>query len=635
MPFFRQLTFKNCGVSVVTLLLFILTSCSGGEGGTNGGNNAGPGITTITASENCVGSTSARWSLRECGSRAYLGGVAWSGSLYVAVGWSYTDVGSDVLTSTDGITWTRRTTGKDSPYHLHRIAWGNGLFVAVGEQKEILTSTNGIVWQVRQSPVQTYFTKIIWTGTEFLAIGGQGVVIKSPDGMNWVSSPETLNASDVIWVNDRYLLLGNGFVYTSTDGLHWIVAASGLDTSLMSIAWSGNRFVAVGSAGKIFSSNDGTTWNDHSLPTPLGWSKVIWADNQFVAFGWRGTIHVSLDGTTWTERRINAPEIADVIRSGSSYVAVGEFGNIATSTDGVDWVARTIVPSLGAVVATNNGFLAVGGYGNVASSTDGKVWSRVPTNIVDHHLYDVVWSGSQFVGVGVFIWLNGDIPIAQSVIVTSPDGSTWTRRKEGNVGQFSAVAWSGNAYVASGDDGVFTSPDGIAWTLGASATQVGNSFTRIIWTGSQFVAVGGSSSIYTSPDGINWTKRTPDVSAAFFSVACSPSLCVTVGHEGGGGAWTVTCVSGDTVSWHCDSWVEGVFNTLDGVIWTGTEFVAVGLFVPTFAENATQDVILKSPDGITWTLDYLGNSFNNLRGIAVSGSQLVVVGGEGAIFSSP
>src|SRR6266496_4346681 len=140
MPFFRQLTFKNCGVSVVTLLLFILTSCSGGEGGTNGGNNAGPGITTITASENCVGSTSARWSLRECGSRAYLGGVAWSGSLYVAVGWSYTDVGSDVLTSTDGITWTRRTTGKDSPYHLHRIAWGNGLFVAVGEQKELLTS---------------------------------------------------------------------------------------------------------------------------------------------------------------------------------------------------------------------------------------------------------------------------------------------------------------------------------------------------------------------------------------------------------------------------------------------------------------------------------------------------------------
>jgi hypothetical protein len=361
-----------------------------------------------------------------------------------------------------------------------------------------------------------------------------------------------------------------------------------LDTSLASIAWSGNRFVAVGSAGKILSSDDGIAWNDHSLPTPFGWGKVIWAGNQFVAFGQRGTIHVSPDGAAWTEHRINAPGITEVIRTGSSYVAVGEFGNIATSADGVDWISRTIVPSLEAVVATGNGFLAVGEYGNVASSTDGQMWSRVATNIVDHHLYDVIWAGNQFVGVGSFIWWNGTMPIAQSVIVTSPDGSTWTRRKESAEGRFSAIAWSGNIYVASGSGGVFASPDGITWTLAAPASQIGNGFIGMIWAGSQFIGVG-ISGIYTSPDGANWTKRTPDGLEGFVSVACSPVLCVTVA----GGGLAAICASGDTVSGSALAW-SGVSNTLSGIIWTGTEFVAVGSFVPNFGKNSTQDVILRS-----------------------------------------
>jgi len=49
-------------------------------------------------------------------------------------------VGEDgtILTSPDGVTWTPRTSGTSND--LNGVAYGNGTFVAVGEDGIILTS---------------------------------------------------------------------------------------------------------------------------------------------------------------------------------------------------------------------------------------------------------------------------------------------------------------------------------------------------------------------------------------------------------------------------------------------------------------------------------------------------------------
>jgi hypothetical protein len=46
--------------------------------------------------------------------------------------------GGTILTSPDGVKWTRRTSGTNNL--LYGVTYGNGLFVAVGDRGTILTS---------------------------------------------------------------------------------------------------------------------------------------------------------------------------------------------------------------------------------------------------------------------------------------------------------------------------------------------------------------------------------------------------------------------------------------------------------------------------------------------------------------
>ena len=49
-----------------------------------------------------------------------------------------------ILTSSDGTTWTSRTTYTTSD--LHDVTYGNSKFIAVGEYGTTVTSSDGITW---------------------------------------------------------------------------------------------------------------------------------------------------------------------------------------------------------------------------------------------------------------------------------------------------------------------------------------------------------------------------------------------------------------------------------------------------------------------------------------------------------
>ena len=67
-----------------------------------------------------------------------------SSGLFIAVGMS-----GVILTSSDGTTWTSRTSG--SSHSMWNIFYGNSTFVAVGNSGTILTSSDGITWTSRTS----------------------------------------------------------------------------------------------------------------------------------------------------------------------------------------------------------------------------------------------------------------------------------------------------------------------------------------------------------------------------------------------------------------------------------------------------------------------------------------------------
>jgi hypothetical protein len=64
-----------------------------------------------------------------------------------------------------------------------------------------------------------------------------------------------------------------------------------------------------------------------------------------------------------------------------------------------------------------------------------------------------------------------------------------------------AVVWSGSQYLAVGGSGVFatiqSSPDGVNWKADAAGSEY--AMFGVAWSGSSFVAVGVNGTILTSP----------------------------------------------------------------------------------------------------------------------------------------
>ena len=176
------------------------------------------------------------------------------------------------------------------------------------------------------------------------------------------------------------------------------------------------------------------------------------------------------------------------------------------------------------------------------------------------------------------------------------------------------IIWSGSQYVAVGGSGtILTSPNGRAWTVQNSSASV--NLLDGAWSGTQFVVVGAQGWSLTSPDGRTWSLQYNYV-GDLNGVIWSGTQFLTV--SAGGGIFT----SSDGHTWIPQN--SGTSQTLYGVAWSGTQFVVMG----------AGGTILTSPDGHTWTTQNSGTS-QTLYGVAWSGSQFVVVGSGGTILTSP
>jgi photosystem II stability/assembly factor-like uncharacterized protein len=156
------------------------------------------------------------------------------------------------------------------------------------------------------------------------------------------------------------------------------------------------------------------------------------------------------------------------------------------------------------VVWTGTQFIACGNAGIILTSPDGITWTTRTTGLPSTtSLNSIDWSGSLAVAVGVSNSL--------SIIYTSSDGITWTARSHPETREFYDVVWANNRFVAVGNDLyptatdavritnlVLTSSNGISWT---SVPNIGNSIpgTRLLATPTKLIAVGYTNKISVSP----------------------------------------------------------------------------------------------------------------------------------------
>jgi hypothetical protein len=289
----------------------------------------------------------------------------------------------------------------------------------------------------------------------------------------------------------------------------------------------------------------------------------------------------------WSINSLGDPVMYKVAWLNDKYVSVGG-ARIETSKDGANWTKGTVqgetdfnLITLFGTTWTGSEYYAVGERNSLLASTDGNNWVvRNEGVITDGYLKSIAGSGNALVAVGN---KGGYYAPKYPEILVSSDGNNWSDNIFSiNIlgGELRSVIWSGSQFVAVGEgrDGdhdfllILTSPDGTNWT-DRSIHSTWIALSDVIWTGSQFVAVGGNV-IVTSSDGINWQLNTPGILQGAKSIIYNGVRYVVAGDNG-------IFVSDNLIAWH--QTVQPNFSSLDqlkSIAWSPSNYnyVAVGLF---------------------------------------------------------
>ena len=267
---------------------------------------------------------------------------------YVAVG------GSGVLiTSSDGITWTQRTSSFGTN-EITSVAYGNGLWVAAGRMGQSASSPDGITWTQRARVTSYgYLFAMVFANGKWVVAGdcyeGQSpCVFYSTDlSSAWKSSSTGLSANkyivDVAYGGGRFVVgRDNGMTNTSGDGVTWINQTSVPDSgALHRVFYANGLWLAGGDYYTLGYSTNAVNWTRASVSfVPYSFA---YGNGKWIAGGQSGAMASSADGMHWTryDSGLGTGYAWDMLFDGSKYVTVGNNGLIATSTDGVAWTKQT------------------------------------------------------------------------------------------------------------------------------------------------------------------------------------------------------------------------------------------------------------------------------------------------------
>jgi hypothetical protein len=354
-------------------------------------------------------------------------------------------------------------------------------------------------------------------------------------------------------------------------------------------------------------------------------------------------MHLSTSAGDSLTLPLSLPGVANGTITGSFSVALDEIGQTSFEV----WLQD----SVGQV--SNR----LGGSFDVLVNETAPRWRNAPGQaelgrlLGTNGLNGLAWDGKKYVFAG------------SNVIVRSTDLVAWELQSIDSV--LNSIAWSGTSFVAVGSTGngqravMMRSSDGLTWSTMTTPDQCpappGSlpplpvceyraGLSKVIWAGSQFVAVGREkvpgvgtfAMVLTSPDGLSWTQQAAgaipvgaDIDAygmGMASVAWSGSRFVAVGRafDGSAAVWT----SPDALSWSpgtLPSMPAAPQFTLKDVVWGHGQFVAAGWggTLPPIAVRSS--ATLASPDGTSWQLNTSALPLSALNAVGVGPTRYLLV----------
>ena len=299
---------------------------------------------------------------------------------------------------------------------LESIAFGNGVFVAVGYIGAIFVSSDGITWNESISGTTSTIKAVAFGNNRFVAVDYDGGILWSSDGVTW-SKQETYyfdDINDITFGDNLFVAVGRHFamraddytpILTSPDGKEWTACSTGVIGYFNYVAYGNNRFYTSGLTA-FLTSTDGVTWTRDSVGMALKLFAMTYGNDRWVAIG-DGSIYVSTGDSGWTGYSETSVPFDDLYAfefvngqfmalSNESASLDGYTSRIWTSTDGAAWTKQTAGPGILAygvpygIAYGNEKYVLVGSNGMAASSDDCITWTTTTllsaNNVIAHRL---------------------------------------------------------------------------------------------------------------------------------------------------------------------------------------------------------------------------------------------------------
>ncbi len=542
-----------------------------------------------------------------------------------------------IWTSRDGVTWTaanplpdNQGMGSGGPMQVNAIAAGPDRILAISgrtgyePQGRIWSSQDGITWQkvadLSASDPRVY--RVAWTPAGFVmaALAGDTpgestiIVRSSPDGASWTtlfSLPPASSAVSGIASDSRSIVVvgtsaQNGLVVAGPAAKDVAPTSAPSPTPTPTPSPPGTPPASETVGGFLWTRIDAPFGGAQPGPmTALG-SQVVMATSPY---GWvspgtampHPTFWHSLDGSTW-QRLPDRPAFAGVPDKWMDVV-------LGLTSNGSGLIAVGMQQYADASTANAEAWTSPDG---------GKTWNRASVADGTQATMNFVYrAGGGFVAIGTDGYSFHAGMEAGTAIWTSSDGTHWTRLPQSEVPahvSISSVAYGNGRYVAVGQilpPGAMNadpapkwiSSDGIHFQAlaGTAGGPSGDMVVRqIVWTGSEFVAVGDPLSLdaptaWRSTNGMDWQP-------------------VELPHDAGAGTPGASAAA--------QSGVEGIAETPTGL-------VAVGAAEDTIHGTTASGMVWESSDGRSWQVvsqptDFPGADLQSVS--PIGGGRFVVEG---------
>jgi|GEM_PF-5491310 len=354
-------------------LALLLSACGGGSGGnspanntavvnngTGTGNNTGTNTGTVTA-YGCTNKFGTTWTEIDAAKNVpYFSIVVYGNGLFLGMGYGET------LASSDGENWSKVS---NSSTNSPNIAYGGGKFVKVGNAGLNFTNlmasitSDGVKWEDilisdgnnKSAQAVPVFSPvdITYGNGRFVVVGGNGNIIWSADGRNWNIATSLANTKVIgsVWVafaNGKFFTYGTGSknqLSVSSDGNTWqtqgITSDEGFPTDIITgMQYVNGKYVAIDSKGVIAYSTDSISWKIGYRgrgSTPVHGNQMVAGGGQVMAVDYASVfvaddhaVVYSCDGVHWDKTAAPHANVNYMIAIGDN-VAVRSSGKMAFS----------------------------------------------------------------------------------------------------------------------------------------------------------------------------------------------------------------------------------------------------------------------------------------------------------------